>query len=100
LEAKLVELKISFIFGRSLGAGTCPTKHKEIINDKQFTFINLAAPWGRVGGQELAQLKNKKFSIITGSLRPIWPPPRGGFWGGEVPNWKNVKMSIRIFHFD
>jgi hypothetical protein len=28
------------------------------------------------------------------------PHPRGGFGGGEVPNWKNVKMSIRNFLFD
>jgi hypothetical protein len=34
------------------------------------------------------------------SLRPIQPAPRGGFGGGEVPNWKNVKMSIRILHFN
>jgi hypothetical protein len=63
-------------------------------------LINLAAPWGRVGGRELAQLNNKIFSIINGSFQPIWSPPRGVFWGGEVPNLKNVKVSQRIFHFD
>jgi hypothetical protein len=51
---KSVEVKICFIFGRPLGAGlgpgTCPSKQKEIINDEQFTLINLAAPWGRVVG--------------------------------------------------
>jgi hypothetical protein len=85
------------------GAGTCPTEQPEIINDKQFTLINLAAPCGRVGGRELAQL-NKNFSIINSSLQPICPPPpppaRGGFWGREVSSWKNVKMAIQIFHFD
>jgi hypothetical protein len=50
LEAKSVEVKICFIFGRpllaGLGAGTCPNKQKEIINDKQFPLINMAVPWG------------------------------------------------------
>jgi hypothetical protein len=54
--------------GAGLGAGTCPSKQKEIINDKQFTLIILAAPWERVGGRGLAQLSNKKFSIVNGSL--------------------------------
>ncbi len=57
-------------------------------------------PWGQFGGRELAQLNNKKFSIINGSLQPIWPPPRGGFWGGGVSYWKKMKISIQIFHFE
>jgi hypothetical protein len=68
-------VKISFIFGSPLtagwGAGTCSTKLQEIINDKQFTLINFATPWGRVGGRELAQLNNKIFSIISHSFQPI-----------------------------
>jgi hypothetical protein len=31
---------------------------------------------------------------------PWGVPPRGGFRGGEVPYWKNMKLSIQIFHFD
>ncbi len=56
-------------------------------------MVNLAGPWGR----GLAQLSDKKFSIINGSLQPIWRHPRGGFWGGEVPNLKNMKISVRNF---
>jgi hypothetical protein len=63
-------------------------------------FDRFADPWGRVWGWELAQLNNKKFSMMNISLQSIWPPPEGGFGGGEVPYWKNMKISIQIFHFD
>jgi hypothetical protein len=56
---KLVEVKICFIFGR---------------------------PKGRVSGRGLAQLSNKKFSVINGSLQLIWMPPGGGLGGGDLPN--------------
>ncbi len=39
--------------GAGWGAGACPSRQKEIINDEQFTFINMGAPWGRVGGRGL-----------------------------------------------
>jgi hypothetical protein len=51
ISGKSVEVEISFIFGRplgaGLGAGTCTTKQQEVINDEQFTLINLTAHWGR-----------------------------------------------------
>jgi hypothetical protein len=70
-----------------------PTEQQEIINDEKFTLINLTTLWGR----GLAQLSKKKSSMINGSLPPIWPPPMAGFGGGEVPNWKNMKILMRNF---
>jgi hypothetical protein len=51
-------------FGRPLAAGTSPTEQQENINDKYFTSTNVAAHCGR----GLAQLSNKKLSMINGSL--------------------------------
>jgi hypothetical protein len=67
-----------------LRAGTCPSKQKK-INDEQFTLINLAAPWGRVGGRVLAQLSNKKFLIVNGSLQQICRTLWAGLGLGTCP---------------
>jgi hypothetical protein len=49
-------------------------------------FDRFAAPWWRVWGWELAQLNNKKFSMMKISLQSNWPHPEGGLGGGDLPN--------------
>jgi hypothetical protein len=98
---KSVKVDISFIFGRPLGAGfgagTCPTKQKEIINDKQFTFINLAAPLGAGWGAGLAQLSNRKFSTVNDSLQPICHPLGAGWWAGTCPTEQQDILDNKRF---
>ncbi len=37
-------------FGRPLEVGTWPSEEYEIVNEEEFTLMDLAAPWGRAGG--------------------------------------------------
>jgi hypothetical protein len=77
----LVEVKTSFILDRPLGAGL---------------------------GAGTCPTEQQEFSVMNGSLGPIWPPPKRRVWGrgsAQLEERENVnkKVSLRqsenFFHF-
>jgi hypothetical protein len=46
------------------GGGAWPSEEYEIDNEEEFTLMDLAAPWRRVWGRGLTQLKSRKMPMM------------------------------------